>query len=123
MHLLFSVRVYVYFTECCLFACLGELPTKDLPPVMDIPPDFFAARRSVFAVPRSDHIAHLGRISSLDWQTNPCKRAVGNDHVNLACRGMVFFPSDCAAWLLRREADGPVNFFKASAGLFPMLTG
>ena len=123
MHSIFSVRIDVYSTECCLFACLGELPSKGLPPVMEIPPAFFAAWRSIRSVPRSDHIACLGGISLLDWQTNPCERAVIPDHINLACRGMVFFPSDCAAWLLRREAGGPVNVFKASTGLFPILTG
>ena len=60
MHLLFSVRVNVYSTECCLFACVGELPTEGLPQVTDILPDCFAARRSVCAVPRIDHVSHLG---------------------------------------------------------------
>ena len=126
MHSLFSVRVDVYSTECRLFACLGELPAGGLPQVMDISPDFFRARRSFRAVPRIYHIAHLGRISPLDSQTKPCERAAkaaGTDHINLACRGLAFVPSDCATWLLGREADGPVNVFEASAGLFPMLTG
>ena len=63
MHSLFSVRVNVYSTECCLFACLGKLPTEGLPPVMEILPDFFVARRSICAVPRMDHTAHLSEIS------------------------------------------------------------
>ena len=69
---------------------------------------------------------HLGGISPRDWQTNPCKRAtkaVGDDHLNLACRGLAFLPTDCIAWLLGREADGSVNVFEASAGLFPLLNG
>ena len=103
MHSLFSVHVGVYSTGCRLFACLGELPAEGLPPVMEIPPDFFAARLSVSAVSRSDHIAHLGGISLLGWQTKPCKRTVVADHLNLACRGVVFLPSDCASWILRRE--------------------
>ena len=123
MHSLFSVRVDVYSSECHLFACLSELPAKGLPPVMEISSYFFAAWRSVCFVPRSDHIAHLGGISPLDWQTKPCEQAVGMEHVNLACREMAFFLSDCASWLLQREADGPINVFEASAGLFPMLTG
>ena len=93
---------------------------------MEISPGFFAERRSVRAVPRVDHIAHLVGISPLDWYTKPCERAAkaaGTDHINLACRGLAFVPSDCATWLLGREADGPVNVFEASAGLFPMLTG
>ena len=122
MHSLFCVRVEVYSTECRLFACLGELPAEGLPPIIEVSPDFFAARCSVHAVPQSDRIACLGGISPLDWQTEPCKRAVGPYHIQLACRGMAFFPSDCMAWLLRREADGTFNVFDASAGLFPMLT-
>ena len=75
MHSLFSVCVNFYSTECRLFACLGELPAEGPPPVIEISPDFFVARRSVRAVPRMDHIVHLGRISPLDWQTKPCERA------------------------------------------------
>ena len=88
--------------------------------------DFFAARRAVCAVPRIDHIAHLGGISPRDWQTKPCNRAdkaVGIDHINLACRGLASIPADCAAWLLRLCMDGSVNVFEASAGLSPLMTG
>ena len=95
MHSLFSVRVNVYSTECRLFACLGELPAEGLPPVVEIPPDFFAARQSVRAVPRVDQITHLGGISLIDWQTKPCERAAKSsetDYVNLACRGLAFVP-------------------------------
>ena len=52
----------------------------------------------------------------------PYDWAVGTNHFNLACRGMAFFPSDYAAWILRREVDGPINVFETSAGLLPMLT-
>ena len=90
---------------------------------MDIPTDFFAAWRSVCAMPRADHITHLGGISPLNWQTKPCERAVWTEPVNLACWNMAFFTADCTAWILGREADGPVNIFEASTGLFPMLTG
>ena len=89
-------------------------------------PDFFAAWRAVSTVPRIDHVAHLGGISPRDWQTKPCERAsktAGEESLNLACRGLAFLPVDCAAWLLGREADGPVNVFEASAGLFPLLNG
>ena len=126
MHLLLSVRVNVYSMECCLFVCLGELPVEGLPLVVEIPPDFFTARRSIRSVPRVDHITNLGGISLLDWQTKPCERATKaaeTDYIDLACRGLAFIPSDCAAWLLRREAYGIVNVFEASAGLFPILTG
>ena len=43
-----------------MFACLGKLPVKGLPQVVDIPDEVFAARRSVFAVPQMDHVTHLG---------------------------------------------------------------
>ena len=87
--------------------------------------NFFAARRSVCAVPRIDHVAHLGGISPRDWLTKPCKRAAkeaGTDHINLACLGLKFLPADCAACLLGVSMDGPVNVFEASAGLFLLLT-
>ena len=90
---------------------------------MEIPPDFVAAWRCVCVIPRSDHIAHLGGISSLDWQMKPYDWAVRTNHFNLACRGMAFFPYDFAAWILRGEADRPGNVFEASTGLFPILTG
>ena len=122
MHSLFSVRVNVYSTEGRLFTCLGELPTKGLPQVTEILPDFFAARRSVRAVPHMDHIAHLDGFYPRDWQTKPCKisaKAAGTEYVNLACRGLAFLPADYADWLLGRTADGPAKFFEASAGLVP----
>ena len=87
MHLLFSVRVNVYLTQRRLFACLGELPTKGLPPVVEIPDKAFAVRRTVCAVPQVNHATHPGGISPLDWQTNPCKRSVnweGMEYVDLA---------------------------------------
>ena len=71
MHSLLSVLVNVYSTECHLFACLYKLPAQGLPPVTEISPDFFAARRSVCAVLLMDHIAHLGGISPRDWETKP----------------------------------------------------
>ena len=123
IHLLLSIRVNVYSAECRLFACLGELPAKGLPPVMEILPDFFATWHSVCTVPRVNHIAHLGGISPLDGQTKPCEWAVGTEQVNLACWNMAFFPAYCADWLLWREADGPFNVFEASAGLFLVITG
>ena len=126
IHSLFSVHVKVYSTECCLFACVGGLPAEGLSQVTELFPDFFAARHAVRAVPRIDHVAHLGGISPRDWQTKPCEsaaKAARDDHLNLACRGLAFLPTDYAAWLLGREADGPVNVFKASAGLFPLLNG
>ena len=126
MHSIFSVHDNIYSTKCRLFACLGKLPAEGLPLVTEISHDFFAARRSVCAVPLIDHISHLGGISPGDWQTKSCDQAVkaaGTEHVNLACRGLAFLPADCAAWRLDRAADGPAKVFKASTGLFPLLTG
>ena len=41
----------------------------------------------------------------------------------MAFRGLTFVPPDCAAWLLERGADGPLNVFEASKGFFSTLTG
>ena len=43
--------------------------------------------------------------------------------MDLASQGLTFSPPDCADWLIQREAEGPLNVFKASKGLFPLLTG
>ena len=48
---------------------------------------------------------------------------VGTEYVDLAFRGLTFVPPDCASWVLRREANGPLNIFEASTGLFPLLIG
>ena len=87
VHSLFSVWFNIYLIHRRLFNCLGDLPAKGLPLVVDIPHKDFAAWCSVSAVPRVNHITHLGGISSLDWQTKPYKRAVksaGTEYVDLA---------------------------------------
>ena len=66
MHLLFSVRVNFYSTQRRLFACLVELPTKGLPPVVEISNKAFMARRMVRTVPQVDHVTHLWGISLLN---------------------------------------------------------
>ena len=48
---------------------------------------------------------------------------MGTDYVDLAFRGLMFVPLDCTYWLLRKEADGPLNVFEALTGQFPLLTG
>ena len=50
-----------------MFACLGELPTKGLPLVAEIPHKAFAALRSIREMPQVDHATHLGGISPSDW--------------------------------------------------------
>ena len=50
-------------------------------------------------------------------------KSAGTEYVELACRGLAFVPLYCASWILQREADRPLNVFKASTGLFPLLTG
>ena len=124
--LLFSVRVNVYSNQNRIFACLGELPADPPPLVVEIPDEAFSARLSVRSVPQVDYVTHLGGISPLNWKTNPCKRAVksaGTEYVDLDLWGLTFIPPDCASWLLRREAGGPLNVFEASTGLSPLLTG
>ena len=34
MQWLFSIRVNAYLTQCCIFACLGDLPAEGLPLVV-----------------------------------------------------------------------------------------
>ena len=105
-----------------LFAFLGELPAKGLPPVVDILHKAFATRRSVCAMPRVDHTTHLEGIYPPYYQTRPYERAgktTGADHRELSCRGLTFVPTDCADWLLNIEEDGPLNVLSASKGLFP----
>ena len=126
MQSLFSVRINVNSTECCLFACVGELPVEGLPQVTELLPDFFAARRSVRAMPRMDHISHLGGISPCGWKTNPCERAAKaarTEHIKLACQRLAFLPADGAVWILGSTMDGPGNVFEALAGLLSLLTG
>ena len=65
-------------------------------------------------------------ISLLDWKTKPRERAVktaGTEYVDLACWGLTFAPPECASWLLRRDADRPLNVFEALKGLSPLLNG
>ena len=84
---IFSVQFDLYLTQRRLFACLGELPAKVLPPVVEIPEKDFTTRRSVCAVPRVDQVTHIGRTSPPDWKTKPCERAVktsGTEYVDLA---------------------------------------
>ena len=72
-----------------------------------------------------DHVTHLGGISPPDWHTKPCERlgkTEGAEYVDLDFRGLNVVPPDCAAWLLDKEADRPLNVFEASNGLLPMLT-
>ena len=126
MQSLLSVRFNVYSTQRLLFACLGDLPAEGLLPVVEIPDKAFVARRTVHTVLRVDHVTHLGGISLLDLHTKPCKRAVklaGTEYVDLDFQGLKFDPPDCASWILRREADGPLNVFEALTGMFPLLTG
>ena len=66
MHSLFSVWINLYSTQRRIFAWLDELPAKGLPPVVYIPDEAFAARPSVCAVSRVDHVTHLGGISPTD---------------------------------------------------------
>ena len=50
-------------------------------------------------------------------------KTAGADYFDLAFRGLTFVYPYCAAWILDRETDIPLNVFEASKGLFPMLTG
>ena len=57
---------------------------------------------------------------------NSCEREVktaGEEYIDLAFQGLTFVPTDCEAWIIQREANGPLNMFEALKGLFPLLTG
>ena len=69
LHLLLSFLVKLYSNRRSLFAFHGNLPAKGLPLVMEIPHDYFAERHYVHAMPRVDHMTHLGVISPPDWHT------------------------------------------------------
>ena len=102
MHSLLSVWVKIYSTIQRLFAFLSKLPAEGLPPVVETPhkAETFAARRSIRAVLRVDHVTHLGWMSPPNWQTKPCKRAgkmAGTDYCDLSCQGLNLAPPDCAA--------------------------
>ena len=47
----------------------------------------------------------------------------GTEYVELDCWGLTFGPPDCASWIIWREAEGPLNVFKKSTVMFPLLTG
>ena len=46
----------------------------------------------------------------------------GAGHFHLDLQGLHFAPSDCAAWLLEMEEDGPLSVLSASK-VFYWLTG
>ena len=50
-------------------------------------------------------------------------KLAGTKYVELDCRGLTFVYPDCVSWLIHREANRPLNVFKVSTGLFPLLTG
>ena len=47
----------------------------------------------------------------------------GTKYVDLDCQMLPFIPWDCTSWIFRRKADGTVNIFEVSRGLFPLITG
>ena len=62
LHYLFSIMVDLYSISRNIFAFWGELPTKSLPPVVDIPHDYFAALRSICSVLQVYCVTRLGKI-------------------------------------------------------------
>ena len=63
LHSLFSVPVELYSATRCIFACQGELPNECLPPLVELLVESFAMHRVVRAVPRADHVIHMGGVS------------------------------------------------------------
>ena len=56
---LLSVLVGLYSTAQRLFAFHVELPSKDLPPMIELTVDAFGVRRSMRTFPMADHVSHL----------------------------------------------------------------
>ena len=109
-----------------IFACCGELPSKGLPPVVYLPMDAFGVRHSVSAVPRADHVIHLGGFTPFAWQATPCNRVgkATEDGRELACQGLTFVDPDGAALHLdTHSGKDSTNIAQASQLLFPLLFG
>ena len=41
---------------------------------------------------------------------------------NLACRGLAFFSTGCAVWILGRAEEQDITIAAASQGLLPLMT-
>ena len=47
----------------------------------------------------------------------------GSEYLYLACQGLAFTPPpECASWFLEMEEYEPLNIYKLSSSLSPMLT-
>ena len=57
-----------------MLAFRGEIPSEDLPPIVDIPVASLVARRVIRTASREDHVVHVDRIPPSDWKTTPCER-------------------------------------------------
>ena len=71
---LFSIPFILYSIAQQLFACRGDLSSKVLPPVVELPVDAFGVRRFVTATLRADHVSHLKGFTPYMWQAMPCGR-------------------------------------------------
>ena len=121
LHSIFSVLVDLYSMDQRIFAFWIELPLKGIPPVVELPVDAFSVRRSVHAVPRSDHISHMEGVSPSAWQAMPCEiveKAAEGGH-DLTCRGFTFFTLGGASRLI----DTSLKIAEVGQLLFSILIG
>ena len=119
--LIFSIPVSVYYTARCIFDCLRGIPEDGIPVVADILLEASAVRRAVHAVPRADHLSHLGEVPLTNWQYVPCnwvrKTTPGGRY--LAWRRLAFLSLDSASHLL---VDPGLNITVKTI-LFPLPSG
>ena len=122
LHSFLSIPVVLYSTDRRLFACLGDLPDRGLPPVVEIPMETFAVRRSVRAIPWADHVSHLEGVTPPVWQSMSCDLAgkLQEEGRGLSCQWMTYVSPDGASRLM----DHPgINITAASQTLFPLMAG
>ena len=97
LHSLLFVPFNLYCTSRYLLVCRGELTSEETPTVVEIVHKSLVARRSIHAMPRVDHVSHLGGISPPHWQTILFERVgkiAGAEHYNVDCRGLTLAPPE-----------------------------
>ena len=74
-HLFFTIPVGRYSKERIMLAFSRELPPEGIPPVTEIPVEYFKVQNAVCAVLSYYHLVHVEGIPPSIWKMIPCKRA------------------------------------------------
>ena len=74
LNMFFSFSVSQYLTNWWLFAFVGYLPAKGLPPVVNIQGGSFELCCAVHSVSRDDHVTHAKGVAPPQWQLILCER-------------------------------------------------